>query len=413
MLTALPWLALLLGFFGNCGFWLFCFNRVNAFGYPRPVAKLAEKICIFLCFAIPGLIFWLEWPTFSQWLNSNDFWPPARAAVLQWWLGGSLVSMAVLGPLWLESRFWLIPPRNLLRVDSRLYKVHQEVDGGSAKDLPTRLWARLPLNEWAHLEVTQKLLLLHREVPKAEGLTIGHLSDLHFTGQYRSAHYQFVLDRLMEHRPELIILSGDIIDFQHCIPMIDSLLGRLSAPLGCFFVLGNHERRLKDPQTLVDRLTQLGWIDLGIADQLAQKDELRIFLSGNESPWFQRRQSHQTPLTAGQPEGTRRAVATADSSELRIGVAHSPDRIRWARRQKLDILLAGHTHGGQARIPGLGPIVAPSIYGSKFASGVFLLPPTLMHVSRGVAGTHTVRWRCPTEVSILTLTNSHPKQIDS
>ena len=82
---------------------------------------------------------------------------------------------------------------------------------------------------------------------------------------------------------------------------------------------------------------------------------------------------------------------------------HTPDRIGWARRHRLDLLLCGHTHGGQARFPGIGPVVAPSLYGSKFASGVFWAPPTLMHVSRGLAGTHTIRLRCPPEVTLLTL----------
>ncbi len=71
-------------------------------------------------------------------------------------------------------------------------------------------------------------------------------------------------------------------------------------------------------------------------------------------------------------------------------------------------MLAGHTHGGQIRIPLVGPLVAPSHYGSEFASGVFYLKPTLMHVSRGLSGVHPFRWFCPPEISILTLRNPSP-----
>ena len=49
-------------------------------------------------------------------------------------------------------------------------------------------------------------------------------------------------------------------------------------------------------------------------------------------------------------------------------------------------MLAGHTHGGQIRMPITGPILAPSLYGTKYASGTFYEVPTLLHVSRGVSG---------------------------
>ncbi|MEM7479130.1 MAG: metallophosphoesterase, partial [Planctomycetota bacterium] len=82
---------------------------------------------------------------------------------------------------------------------------------------------------------------------------------------------------------------------------------------------------------------------------------------------------------------------------------HTPDCIPWARENQCDLMLAGHTHGGQMRLPLIGPLLAPSLYGSAFASGVFYLKPTLVHVSRGIAGTHPLRLRCPPEISLLTL----------
>lgn len=425
MHTLLPWLAVVLGLLGNCGWWLFCFNRVNAFGYPRFIAKLAEKFCIASCFAIPVIVFYADQAAIRNWLFGVSFWPTSVDLVLQTWLISSFASLITLTPLWLESRRWLKPPSNLVNVHGELHNVHQSLDGGSANNLKTRLWSRIPFNDWGHIEVTHKLLRLPRTVSAAEGLTIGHISDLHFTGQYTTGHYKYVVQKLTEHKPNLIVISGDIIDFQHCMPYIDAVLDGLSAPLGCYFVLGNHERRLEHVPSLVERLTQIGFIDLGIEDRIVVTRGLKIQLKGNESPWFDRRLSSpgnqirqgtnevlhvdsagETFVNSMQPT----AKVQLDEQFLRLGVSHTPDRIRWARREKIDLLLAGHTHGGQARFPLIGPLVAPSIYGSKFASGVFYLPPTLMHVSRGVAGTHTIRWRCPPEISILQLTNSSEPQ---
>ena len=84
-------------------------------------------------------------------------------------------------------------------------------------------------------------------------------------------------------------------------------------------------------------------------------------------------------------------------------LSHSPDQIRWARNHNIQLMLAGHTHGGQGRLPLLGPILSPSLYGSRFASGQFYHDPTTMHVTRGLGGTRLLRLNCPPELSLLTL----------
>jgi len=108
-------------------------------------------------------------------------------------------------------------------------------------------------------------------------------------------------------------------------------------------------------------------------------------LIGNEHPWFKR------------PE------LETDNSELRLLLSHSPDQIWWARKHGVTLMLAGHTHGGQGRLPLAGPILGPSLHGSRFASGDFYLPPTTMHVTRGLCGTHLIRINCRPELSLLTL----------
>jgi len=71
-------------------------------------------------------------------------------------------------------------------------------------------------------------------------------------------------------------------------------------------------------------------------------------------------------------------------------------------------MLAGHTHGGQIRLPVVGPIVSPSYYGVHYASGVFYVRPTLLHVSRGLSGEEALRINCRPEVSKLVLRSSQP-----
>lgn len=66
-------------------------------------------------------------------------------------------------------------------------------------------------------------------------------------------------------------------------------------------------------------------------------------------------------------------------------------------------MLAGHTHGGQGRLPLAGPLLGPSFHGSRYASGDFYKDPTTMHVTRGISGVHLLRINCRPELSLLTL----------
>jgi hypothetical protein len=72
-------------------------------------------------------------------------------------------------------------------------------------------------------------------------------------------------------------------------------------------------------------------------------------------------------------------------------------------RNDFDLMLSGHTHGGQVCLPIVGPIFCPSNSGVEMASGVFYKLPTVIHVTRGLSGEFPLRWNCPPEVAHLIL----------
>ena len=88
---------------------------------------------------------------------------------------------------------------------------------------------------------------------------------------------------------------------------------------------------------------------------------------------------------------------------FRILLSHSPDQLPWAQASGFDLMLAGHNHGGQIRLPYFGALIAPSWYGCRYAGGLYCEPPTLLHVSRGLCGIHPIRLNCPPELALLTL----------
>lgn len=255
-----------------------------------------------------------------------------------------------------------------------------------------RLAASLPTNQVFRIEVTQKELVLERLPPVLDGLTITHLSDLHLTGQLPPIFYRRIAERTNELGADLIAITGDIVEKLSCLDWLEETLGILRAPLGIYFVLGNHELRIRNTPRVRAALQGLGWIDLGGTTHTISHREGSLFLGGNELPW------HAPPA-----EIPSNSNDYSLQNSVRILLSHSPDQWPWALERKIDLMLAGHTHGGQIRLPVVGPIFSPSRYGVEYCAGIFHKPPMLLHVTRGLSGTRPLRFRCAPEIARLTL----------
>lgn len=254
------------------------------------------------------------------------------------------------------------------------------------------LLARIPGNEILQLSIHEKQLRLPRLDPAWNGFSIAHLSDLHYTGRLSRSFYDEVVRETNAMEPDLIAITGDIIDTLRCIDWIAPTLGQLRARYGVYFVLGNHELRVRDTQRVRRALGDAGLTDASGAWKCIKHAGRPLILAGNELPWYR-------PVTdlSDVPD-------TIDGfTPFRLLLAHTPDQLDWARSHSIDLMLAGHTHGGQVRLPWLGPVVAPSLYGVRHASGTFFLEPTLLHVSRGIAGTKPLRYNCLPELAKLVL----------
>jgi predicted MPP superfamily phosphohydrolase len=243
------------------------------------------------------------------------------------------------------------------------------------------------------LQIARKTLRLTALPPALDGLTITHLSDLHFTGDIGREFFDYVVDQANALGSELIVLSGDIIESKACESWIADTLGRLQSPLGKYYVLGNHDKRMRDIPRVLQLLDDTGLAYLGGRWRHAEFRGCRVLLAGNERPWF--------PAVAD--EALVEESALAGRAAFRILVSHSPDQFRWSRRHGFALMLAGHNHGGQVRLPLVGPLVSPSLYGTRYSGGVYYEAPTLLHVSRGISGEHPLRWNCLPELAQLVL----------
>lgn len=249
---------------------------------------------------------------------------------------------------------------------------------------------RLPGNESSLCEFTDVGLQLDRLPPRLDGLSLIHLSDLHFSGRIHLDFYEAVVDAANSRRPDVAVITGDIVDHEDSLEHAAEVLGRLQAKHGVYFILGNHDFRL-EARRIRDRLIRAGLIDLGGRVERLPIGRDVLLLGGDERPWW------------GAPPDFQAAVNGDPHRPFRLLLAHTPDQFRWAVRNDVDLVLAGHTHGGQVCMPWLGPILTPCASGIRYSAGAFYRPPTAMYVTRGVGGEFPIRYFCPPEAACIVL----------
>jgi uncharacterized protein len=239
----------------------------------------------------------------------------------------------------------------------------------------------------------ERLTIELNRLPEAfDGFTIAHLTDLHHGGLVPLPFIQRAVDLANSTRPDLVLLTGDYIARRlHYVDACARAVSELVAPHGRLATLGNHDYWV-DADGVTDSLTATGGCRVlrnehvvlgrggaqvaiaGLDDPVTRSDDLDAALSG---------------ISEGCPV---------------ILMSHGPDVAYRVAGRGVDLMLAGHTHGGQVVLPLIGPPVVPSHYGRRFASGLKRVSRTQVYVSRGVGlVTARVRINCPPEVTLITL----------
>jgi len=385
LIVVLLWLALL----GHAFLWVAAVNRIHGSGVEGWPKDLATALAFLALVAIPvGL------GAALLSIGAELFGPDGLRAIP--WPVLAYVAVCSVGGVvtiisWLRRHVLHRPPEILRYHRTRVLDVPGlSLDQTTPED-EHHFLVRLPGNEILQLDVAERAVEIPRLPKSLDGLSIVHISDLHFTGRIGKSYFREVVRLSNEFQPDLAVVTGDLIDKAACIDWAPEILGRLKARSGVYFILGNHDRKF-DHRRLRAVLGEAGLVDLGGRWIEIELRGERVVLAGNELPWF----SEAADLRQAPP-------GRAEEGPLRIVLAHSPDQLAWAQRHDADLVLAGHTHGGQIRVPGLGPIFTPCRAGVKYAWGVYHAPPTVLHVTRGVSGEFPVRMNCPPELVHLVL----------
>jgi len=223
----------------------------------------------------------------------------------------------------------------------------------------------------------------HISAPLRSPLKIAHLTDIH---TYGLGSREWKLLEVMEaEQPDVIVITGDSINITSDYPGLRDLLTRLHALLGVWVVLGNHEN----------------WWPVDNEEEFYKSAGVKLLVNSSgevrDGIWF----VGFDDLYAGSPDPGK-ALAGVPESAYKIALFHSP--IYFEREAGLsDLALAGHSHGGQVKLPFIGAPYSPPFCG-RFMEGWYELRGTRMYVSRGI-GTSilNVRFLCRPEIAIIEL----------
>jgi predicted MPP superfamily phosphohydrolase len=384
------WVATGIGHLGIC---VVIFNQIHSTSLPRLWRKRTEKILFAITVTFGLYLLWqmvaLKTFGFRQVVSNNYF--------NSIYLRVCLVSALFFAVRWIYRKWRYRQPPQVVGHTVSIQDIQAQLGMSIYKTAKARLFKSIPGNI-AHQIATERLKFRVAGLPKdLEGLKICHLSDFHLTGQLDRRYFERIASLANEFEPDLILITGDLVDEEQCLDWIEPIFGSLSASNGIFYVLGNHDRRIKDEKAYRQRLDAAGMIGVAGDWQTVSIKGATIAITGNELPWF--------PHAEGLKDYQHPTVAAADGNDvLKILLSHSPDQLTWARQYNFDMMFAGHTHGGQARIPLIGPIIAPSRFGILYAGGTFMIGKMLMRVTRGISGDKCLRINCPPELGLITLT---------
>ena len=253
------------------------------------------------------------------------------------------------------------------------------------------------------IEITTPEFRIPNLPAEFDGFRIAQLSDIHLDQYTEPFFLRMAVDRINRLRPDAVFLTGDFITHEF-LPRTWSIrdawqCARILRSLECpqrYASLGNHDV-VVSPGAIVAALTANGITALRNQCTPLERGSSRIWLAGLDD------------AVEGQPNIDR---AVPDFVRSRINepvilMCHEPDFadtvLAHPAGQSVALMLSGHTHGGQVRIPLLGPMGLPEL-GRKYVEGTFRLQNLQLYVNRGL-GTVGIPFRlnCPPEITLITL----------
>mgnify|MGYP002548963253 FL=1 len=261
-------------------------------------------------------------------------------------------------------------------------------------------------NAWANARVwNARVEIRDEKIPAAfDGFVLCQVSDVH--NEARGEGNAALLRALREAAPDLICITGDFLDSRRTdLDFALELAGQLAEIAPAVYVTGNHEARLKDLSALEAGLAARGvqvlrddWTPLARGGE-------EIALLGLDDPGFAAGEDWTLAEGLDQTQARLSALLAQAGDRFSLVLSHRPELLPAYAEAGADLVLSGHAHGGQVRLPGIGGLFAPG-QGilPRLTSGVHARGETRLVVSRGLGNSaFPLRVFNPPEIVTVTL----------
>ncbi len=248
--------------------------------------------------------------------------------------------------------------------------------------------ARYALNEAETLTVERVTIRLSRLPKNLDGFRLVHLSDIHHSPFTDIEHISRAVEISNRLKPDMFVLTGDFVSHEtEYIAPVAKVLEKLESEFGSFACLGNHDH----------------WTDAKLVSDLLHGENIKVL--NNEGFRFQAREASfwlcgVDDYMVGKTD-LRAALRGAFPDEMKMLLAHNPKILYRAARASVDLMLSGHTHGGQIKLRDEDKKILPR---RKLKNGLYRRKTTQIYITRGI-GTVVlpIRYGCPPEISLIEL----------
>lgn len=255
-------------------------------------------------------------------------------------------------------------------------------------------YARLIEPQW--LEETRRTVVIGRGLRRP--LRLAHISDFHASEYVPLLYLEDAFRRTLAMKPDLICITGDFVttDSDFSLPRYEAALQILSSRVPTYAVMGNHDGGLwsgragwfSDNRYIRNLLNRAGVRILHNDAAKLDIDGMPLWLAGVGDLWSR------------ELDAKSAFVKVADDGAPVIVMNHNPDGKDDCSQFRWDLMLCGHTHGGQVIVPFYGPPIVP-VVDTRYAVGLNAYQDRWIHTTRGVGNVEGLRVNCRPELSLL------------
>lgn len=247
----------------------------------------------------------------------------------------------------------------------------------------------------------QEQEMKHLLIPKGfHGIKMVQFSDTHLGFQYNLSQFKELVNKINNLQPDIILFTGDLMDEPNKYTEMNKLVGllnKLHAPLGKYCIFGNHDHGGYGSDIYRNIMETTNFIVLlNEAKEIKLKDGSQIFLIGIDDAMLGR---PNLPL----------ALKNIPRDSFKILLSHAPDLAETAVQYPIQWQLSGHSHGGQVKLPFIGPLVIPP-FAKNYPEGLYSIGEDqdfTLYVNRGIGTTRLpFRFMSKPELTIFTLSSS-------